>query len=235
VALAKRIERGDLDAKRELIERNLRLAVMVAARFQSSVPLEDLAQEAFIGLDRAATKFDWRAGNKFSTYAMWWIRHMVQRAIHRERTTIRVPGHIIERERKIIRHLRTHHDATNEDIALALELTVEQVDDALHGTKVVASLDAPLAHSPEDGNRYSFIPDDNAPDPAEMLPEENVELRQAMASLPMLERKVLELRFGYHGEPLARSAIALRLRVSDQAVGKAQREGMTRLTAILRK
>jgi RNA polymerase primary sigma factor len=233
-ALAKRVEAGDHEAKQILVERNIRLAVYVARRYQNAgVPLEDLVQEAVIGLHRAAEKFDWRRDLKFSTYATWWIRHMIQRAVHKDRATIRVPGHIVERQRKLHRYLQEHPEENLADAAEALELTLQQAEDAVGGAKVVASLDAPIGTDDPGGSRYDMIRDDAAADPAESLPDQFPGLAEALRNLTAFERRVVELRFGFAGPVMSRDETADLLGVRPHVVQRAQRDALQRLRTAL--
>lgn len=234
IALARRIQAGDMDAKRTLIEHNIRLAIHVARRYQhAGLPLEDLVQEAVVGVERAAVKFDPDRGFKFSTYAMWWIRHMIQRALHKDRTTIRVPGHIVERRRKVDRYLLNDPDATNEEIAEALEMPTHHVADARSGPRVVASLDAPLVDDGQSSDWHAIIEDTSAPDPAELVDDTFASLRDAMAQLEPLERDVLRARFGFDNHPYSRDETANLLGVRPHAVQRAQKSGLARLREIL--
>lgn len=231
--LAQRIEKGDMDAKRTLIEHNVRLAVQLARKYQrSGVPFDDLCQEAFIGLNRAAEKFDWRREYKFSTYATWWVRHMLQRAIHKDRATIRVPGHIIERQRKIDRYLAEKNpDATDEELSVELEIKLHHVTDARQTVRVVHSIDAAITSS-DDGNKgdwHAVIADGDASDPAEFVNDAFEPLLEAMDSLEPLERQVLRLRFGFDGPAMSRDAVAERLGVKAHAVQRAQRSALEKL------
>lgn len=228
-ALAKRIEKGDQAAKTTLIEHNIRLAIHVAKNYQNQgVEFEDLISEAVIGVERAAEKFDWRRNLKFSTYAVWWIKHMVQRAIHKEKSTIRVPGHIIERRRRITKYMRENPDATMEDAAEYIGVTPEQAAAAFEGAAVVASLDAPYPGE-ETGDRYGAIPDDGAPDPADMLREDNPKVARALATLTPIERRVIDLRFGFDGPPLSRDDTAAAMGVRPHVVQRSQRTAIKKL------
>src|SRR5207248_637433 len=150
VELAKQIERGDLEAKERLVNSNLRLVISNARKYQGhDLPLLDLIQEGILGLIRAAEKFDWRKGYKFSTYATFWIRQALQRALDNRSRTIRIPVHLGQRERRIARAqrelaARLGRDPTEEEIAQAAELSVEDVRDAHEAARVVTSLDRPV-------------------------------------------------------------------------------------------
>lgn len=229
VELAKRIERGDHRAKQTLIEHNIRLAISVARKYsQSGVPLEDLIQEALIGVDRAAEKFDYRKGYKFSTYATWWIRHFIQRALHKNRATIRIPGHIVERRRKLDKFMRENPELDLQDAADSLEITLVQAEEALAASRVVSSLDAPFADD-EAGDRYAVIADDSAPDPADITVDRTPELSAALDKLDPLQRKVIELRFGFKGPVRSRDEVAEILGVRRHVVQRAQKSALAAL------
>jgi RNA polymerase primary sigma factor len=233
VALAKRIERGGPDgelAKQTLVEHNIRLAVSVARRYTSAdVPLEDLVQEAVIGLHRAAEKFDWRRNLKFSTYAVWWIRHMIQRALYRDRATIRVPGHVTARKRALEKYMRENPEEGIEEAASSIDISVEAAQEALASSRVVASLDAPYPGD-EGGDRYGTIADETAPDPSDVAEDRHPGLTDALASLDPLERRVLELRFGFEGDaPKSRDQVADILGVRPHVVQRSQRTGLEKL------
>ncbi|MGH2840912.1 MAG: sigma-70 family RNA polymerase sigma factor [Solirubrobacteraceae bacterium] len=204
VELAKRIERGDIAAKDRMINSNLRLVVSQARRYQGlGLPLGDLVQEGMLGLIRASEKFDWRKGFKFSTYATLWIRQSIQRGMANSARTIRLPVHIEQRERKLARveqdlMLKLSHDPTDEQVAAAADMTVEDVQALREARRAVTSLDVPIG---EDGDSHlgDFIATE-APGPAEEA--QSTELGRAVADalgrLTGEQRRVVELRFGLH-------------------------------------
>src|SRR5205085_3163972 len=155
VELAQRIERGDLAAKEQLVNSNLRLVISNARKFQGhDMPLLDLIQEGILGLIRAAEKFDWRKGYKFSTYATFWIRQALQRALDNRARTIRIPVHLGQRERKIGRAQRElaaqmGREPTDQELADAAEITLEELQDAREAVRVVTSLDRPVGEEEE--------------------------------------------------------------------------------------
>jgi RNA polymerase primary sigma factor len=206
IELAQGIERGDLKAKERLINSNLRLVVSNARRYmRQDLNLLDLIQEGILGLIRATEKFDYRKGFKFSTYATFWIRQAIQRALENKERTIRVPNQVAQRERKVMRierELATKlgRDPTTEEVAKEAELTPEQVDEVRELSRVVTSLDRPVGED-AGGSLGEFIPDERI-GPAEevaMSLEENV-LHDAVDRLPEREREVIKLRYGINGD-----------------------------------
>jgi RNA polymerase primary sigma factor len=240
VELAKRIERGDKEAKERMINSNLRLVVSIAKRYQGhDLPLGDLIQEGIIGLNRAAEKFDWRRGFKFSTYATWWIRQACQRAIANQSRTIRVPAHVHERRVKLARvgrRLETEHgrEPTTEELAEATGLEVQHVEEALGAVEASISLNQAVGDD-GDGELGDLFSDPAAVDPAEEAVEtlRRQAVRNALRTLPELERRVLELRFGFAGEQQPLEAIARELGIARERVRQLEREGLAQLAAEL--
>jgi RNA polymerase primary sigma factor len=202
IELSKRIEAGDLDAKEKLINSNLRLVVSIARNYQGQgLPLGDLVQEGMLGLIRAAEKFDYRKGYRFSTYATIWVRQALQRGLDNSGRTIRLPAHVaqrVRRMRRLERELSTQlgHVPTELQLADALATDLEEVAKLRHHDRTMASLDAGVG---EDGETplSSLLPDDG-PEIAETVVENAVreDLRNQIQALPNDERDVITLRFG---------------------------------------
>jgi RNA polymerase primary sigma factor len=238
VELAKRIEKGDLEAKERMVNSNLRLVISNARKYQGhELPLLDLIQEGILGLIRAAEKFDWRKGYKFSTYATFWIRQAIQRALDNRARTIRIPVHLGQRERKIARAhaelaAKLGRDPTDEEIAQAAELDLSEIEEAREAARVVTSLDRPVGEQDETSLGALLPSDQRGPDEEVDISLREDALRQALDRLPEREREVVKLRYGINGnDPTPLSETGRRLGISSDAVRKLERKALTELAS----
>jgi RNA polymerase primary sigma factor len=236
VELARRIERGDLDAKERLVNCNLRLVISNARSYEGlDLPLLDLIQEGMLGLIRATEKFDWRKGYKFSTYATFWIRESIQRAIANRGRPIRVPVHIGQRERRIARAraaliARLGREPTDQEIAEEAELELREVHATRQIARVVTSLDRPVGDEDETTLGALLASDDSPPEEEVEIAARDAALHRALERLPEAERKVVALRYGIDGDkPTPLREAGRRLGISSDAVRKLERKALAEL------
>ncbi len=237
VSLAKRVEQGDQEAKDQMVKSNLRLVISLARKYHSTeLSLLDLIQEGILGLIRAVEKFDWRRGYKFSTYATWWIRQAMERGMANKERTIRLPVHVLQRERKLGRAERElavelGRAPTDEEIAERTQVPMKQVNEVRDAARVLTSLDRPVGEEEETTIGQLVESDEDVAETVAVSLREDA-VRRAVSELPDPERAVVKLRYGLNGDPDPQSIeeVVRRLGMPREHVRRVETQALKRLS-----